>query len=443
MISMAPRQEGIPTLFLSGLFQIFTLILLFVALLYGQQGLVLLAVLILIMFNGARFWCRISMGGLHSSLSLDKTRVFPGETLVLEARVSNNKILPVWLQITVVVDRLLLDPASRTPDGFPMDISGSSKTDCPTSDLSSVETGLHSFAFSGNEYPVSLKKDIVSGEGGLLWQQQASWQWNLTAQRRGIYAAGPLRLATGDLFGFYHKEKKIPHLHPVIVYPRLVQLNNLATPLRELFGAPGIKSPVVDPLYPVATQDYQEGQPARNINWKASVRHGKLQENVFQASAQQKILLAVDVEQFHREKAGETFERTLEVAASMAVQLEQRGRVFGLVSNGALEGEKDLPAYLPPRRGLGQIPHLLEMLARLQMHPGNSMEKNLLHGAGHFRGVTCLYFTYNSIKIHSSTQELLERYHIPVTFILGKAPASGHFCRLDKLLGEEVLISEQ
>lgn len=438
---MAPRQEGIPTLFLSGLFQVFTLILLFVALLYGQQGLVLLAVLILIMFNGARFWCRISMGALHSSLNLDKKRVFPGESLVLEAKVSNNKFLPVWLQITVLVDRLLLEPAARTPVDFPRDASVSSETGCPASDLSSAETETHSFASSGNDCPVSFIKDIVSGEGGLLWQQEASWRWNLTAQHRGIYAAGPLRLATGDLFGFYHKEKKISDVQSVIVYPRLVQLNSLAVPLRELFGVPGVKSPVVDPVYPVATQDYQEGQPARNINWKASVRHGRLQENVFQASGQQKILIAVDVEQFHREKAGETFERTLEVVASMAVQLEQQGRVFGLVSNGVLKGEKDLPAYLPPRRGLGQAPYLLEMLARLQMHPANNMGKNLLHGAGYFRGVTCLYFTYNSIKIHSSTEELLKRFHIPVTFILGKAPVSlyDHFYCLDKLLGEEMV----
>jgi uncharacterized protein (DUF58 family) len=253
------------------------------------------------------------------------------------------------------------------------------------------------------------------------------------------FDAGPLRLSAGDLFGFYHQEKKIPQVHPVIVYPRLVHLNNTTVPLRELFGSPGVKSPVVDPVYPVATRDYQEGQPARHINWKASARHGRLHEKVFQASAQQKILLAVDVEQFHHKKAAETFERTLEVTASLAVQLEQRGRIFGLISNGILEGEKDLPVYLPPRRGFGQIPHLLEMLARLQMIPGKSMETYLLHGSGYSRGITCLYFTYNSVQIPLPVQKLFNRLHIPLIFIVGEASsdAGSDFYSLEKLLAEE------
>ncbi len=411
MMSMPARQEGIPSLFVSGIFQVFTLGLLFIALIYRQQGLVLLALLILIMFNGARLWCRISMAGLHSRLALERERVFPGESLLLEAEVTNNKYLPVWLQLAVTVDRALLSPASLSPSPFPPLYPYPADT-----------------PVSSGEYdaPIVLTKDVLRGEGGLLWQQQACWRWELTAQRRGIYDVGPTRLAVGDLFGFYHQEKKISQVHDVIVYPRLVNLNDTTVPLRELFGSPGVKSPVVDPVYPVATRDYQEGQPARHINWKASARHGRLHEKVFQASAQQKILLAVDVEQFNKEKVADTFERTLEVTASLAVKLEQQGRIFGLVSNGILEGEKDLPAYLPPRRGTGQMPHLLEMLARLQMIPGNGMETNLLHGAGFSRGVTCLYFTYNSIEIPVPVQNLFNRFHIPIIFVVGKAPSENN-----------------
>ena len=429
MMSMTPRQEGIPSLFVSGLFQIFTLVLLFVALIYRQQGLVLLALLILIMFNGALLWCRISTTALDCHLVPERQRVFPGESLFLKAHVTNNKFMPVWLQLAVTVDRALLPPDPISPEA----------TD-PASTHSPMGTAPHNSPSSGQfDYPVLVTKEVLRGAGGLLWQQQASWRWELMAQRRGIYAVGPASVATGDLFGFYQQEKKFSQTHMVIVYPRLVQLNNISVTLRELFGAPGIKSPVVDPVYPVATRDYQEGQAARHINWKASARLGRLQEKVFQASAQQKVLLAVDVEKFQREKAEGAFESMLEVAASLAVHLEQQGRIFGLVSNGILEGEEDMPAYLPPRRSLGQMPHLLEMLARLQMIKDNTMETNLLHGTGLSRGVTCVYFTYDTIKIPDPVQRLFNRFHIPVILIVGNASAyaGSDFHSLEMLLGEE------
>lgn len=436
---MPPRQEGLPTLFSSDLFQVFTFILLFIALLYGQHGLVLLSLLILIMFNGARIWGRFSLGGLSCRLLLGRERLFPGEATILEAQVTNNKFLPVWLQLAVIVDRLLTasdSAAAALPDPQP---SAASFPAAPVSSADNPPT-----VYTGEGFYLLLpNKELLWGEGGLLWQQESCWRWELTAQRRGVYEAGPLRLAAGDLFGFYRREKEFSPKCPVIVYPRLVSLNMLEAPLRELFGVPGIKSPVVDPVYPIATRDYQEGRPARHIHWKTSARHGRLQEKVFEPSAQQKIMLAVDVEQFYREKADAAFERTLEVAASLAVALEQQGRAFGMVSNGILDGPKGLglPALLPPGGGCNQLLHLLELLARLQPKPRHDLAAALLAGAGavNLHGVTCLLFAYDPAEMNDNVREYFNRLQVPVIHI-GSSPAAcrgGGYYSLDALLVKE------
>ncbi|NLL58283.1 MAG: hypothetical protein GX244_07215, partial [Firmicutes bacterium] len=65
-------ENGIPSLFVDGFVQFLTVILLFVALLYRQTGLVILAVLILLMAIGARLWSRLSLAGLACTLQCDR-----------------------------------------------------------------------------------------------------------------------------------------------------------------------------------------------------------------------------------------------------------------------------------------------------------------------------------------------------------------------------------
>ncbi|MDP2989558.1 MAG: hypothetical protein Q8O57_03220, partial [Kiritimatiellota bacterium] len=107
-------------------------------------------------------------------------KLFPGEELLLTARIENNKFLPIWLQAALVMDgRLRVD----------------------TGDMPFVR------------------------DSGLLWHQQVSFDWRLTASTRGVHRVGPLRLAVGDPMGFCPLEKQTADFHDIVVYPRLVPLN--------------------------------------------------------------------------------------------------------------------------------------------------------------------------------------------------------------------------
>jgi uncharacterized protein (DUF58 family) len=102
---------------------------------------------------------------------------------------------------------------------------------------------------------------------------------------------------------------------------------------------------------------------------KASVRHQRLQEKLFDSSEQEKVLVIIDVEQFAECNAGEAFERTLEVAASLVVAYGQRGCSTGFLTNGKLQGA---PPFLPITKNRYQVSHIMDALARLQMQPAET-----------------------------------------------------------------------
>lgn len=393
------RQDATPILFSSLPLQVLIFFILVIALIYEQPGLVFLCLLLLIIFNSARLWCSYSFAGISCHLVPDREKAFPGDKISLKAETVNHKSLPVWLELAVFVDYNLLKP------------DHDSNGPILNNNRSAIDA-------------LPLQKAILYGEGGLLRKLKASLNWSLQPQRRGVYEIGPFRLIGGDLFGFYRQEKYYSQTLTIIIYPRLIALNSFSLPLRELYGTPGSKSPVVDPVYPVATQDYRAGAPARHIHWKASARLGRLQEKIFEPSVQQKILIVIDVSRFSEENADASFERMLEVAASLSVQLTEQGRAFGMISNGLLIGENknNHAALLPPGKAASQLTRLLEMLAGLQLQSGQTAISALLQAAGLSRGITCIYFNYDQVGIDSGIQAMFRRFKIPLVVIAARGP---------------------
>ena len=369
-MAMEAQEGRLPTIFLVPLMQFFVGVLLFIALLHSQRDLAVLALLVLGVMAGATLWSRMSLSGIKCYSMVDKGRVFPGEVLTLHIRAENAKFLPVWLQMKVPVDGTLI--------------------------ASSVDTTL-------------------TNESGLLWYQRARFHRGLVAQRRGIHRVGPPHIKVADLFGFFPREREEQEDLHVMVYPRLVPLKPLSLPRRDFFGVPGAKSPVQDPIYILGTRDYQHWQPARYIHWKASARHNRLQEKVFEPSEQLKALLVVDVDQFARNSAAEGFEHTLEAVASLAVQFDQRGYAVGFVTNGVVGGA---PTILPIVRNPQQLPSILEILARLQMKAKGNLPDTLHRGLQLAWGVSCVHFSYEEDMAALATEGYFSHRKIPVVFVV-------------------------
>ncbi|HME45706.1 MAG TPA: DUF58 domain-containing protein [Syntrophorhabdales bacterium] len=369
-------DRRVPSLFIIPLVLGFVGVLLFIALLYGQRDLITVSLMLFGVVVGAKLWSRWSLACIECRGSVDKHRTFPGEKLFLRATVENRKFLPVWLQVKVPIT------------GFAHDISAESVT------------------------------GTTVGEASLLWYENARFQWDLMARSRGVYHIGPLGLVSGDLFGFFLKGKETTETIEVIVYPRLVPLRSLALPKRDFFGIPGAESPVQDPIYILGTRDYQQGRPAKYIHWKATARHHRLQEKIFEPTEQEKILLVVDVGQFELHKAEEEFEGALETVASMAVLLDERGCSVGLVTNGAMAGGG--PFILPVARHPQQLNAFLEALARMQMKAARDLIDTMRL---HLRlpwGISCLHFGLKEDGVSATAREFFAQRGIPSLFFFNR-----------------------
>jgi len=379
---MESQERGVPTVFVIPLIQFFVGCLLFVALLYGKRDLVILTLLVLGLVTGVRVWTRISLSGLRYRSMVDKQKLFPDEKLTLRVGAENKKFLPIWLQVIIPVSGLIHLPAP-SPDKL-------------------------------------LKK-----ESSLLWFQRTRFSWELTAQKRGVHHIGPFHLLAGDLFSFFTRVKRVDESYEVIVYPRMVPLKPFSLQRRDFFGIPGARSPVQDPVYILGTRDYQHGQPAKYIHWKASARHNRLQEKVLESTQQEKVLLVVDVDPFVKQNAEKEFEQTLEIVASLAARLDRKGHAVGLMTNCAVVGRHS--AVVPMARSHEQLSALLEVLARVQMKSQRTIIDLLRDGLILTWGSSCVYFSYEEDSSTAAAQEYFRRSKIPVLFFAcrPRVPAEG------------------
>jgi uncharacterized protein (DUF58 family) len=366
------QENREPTIFNALLMLFFVSLLLFIALLYRQNNLSLLTILVLAVAGGTKAWSRLSMGRIRCYSAIETWRVFPGESVTLATTVENNKWLPVWLKI-----------------------------------LWSFDNALE---------PVGESEINTRQEASVLWHQTVQFHQEFIALRRGVYQVGPPRIRTGDFLGFFEKEKSAGDVTQLIVYPRLVLLKPVAIRRRDLFGMPGARSPVKDPIYILGTRDYQPARPSRHIHWKASARHLRLQEKIFEPSEQAKVLLTLDVASFEKSSQPECFENTLEVLASLAVRFDRMGYAVGFAANGILKGGRS--AVVPLIRGHRQIPAILEALARIQAKPDGPIAQVITQFPGSQRGISCIHCCYDNGPAATDMAQFFRRRQITAALLV-------------------------
>jgi uncharacterized protein (DUF58 family) len=365
-------DRSLSSIFLTPFVLTFVGLLFFIALLNSQRDLTVLTLILLCIAALAGLWARWSLRGIACAIHLDNTRLFPEETLLVKITAENRKFLPVWLRAIIP-----------------------------------ISSGL----WHGERGPSE-----VASEFGLLWHQQTDSRWELKALRRGVHRIGPLRISSGDLFGFYPRSREFPGIREVVVFPRLAPLQQIVLPPRDFFGIPGADTHAHDPVYILGTRDYQYGSPAKHIHWKASARHHKLQEKIFEPSGQEKILLAVDVSPFTGDAEAAAFEHMLEMAASAAVHLAGRGCSVGLITNGRITGEAS------PVVAIARCPNqpavILETLARLQMETSCGILALLRRQLTATSGISCLYFSLaDDNEPARTTRNYMQSRHVPFRFI--------------------------
>ena len=307
--------------------------LVLIGLLAHADAIVVLGVLLLASSGVSRLWSRLVLEELHYERRLEHTRIFAGESTRLRLSLANRKLLPVpWLEV---------QERFATPMEFP-------------------DASVHP---SGVPRTVVLYRNT-----SLAPNERLSWPLSLRAVERGYYRIGPTRLRSGDLFGFFDREREVGGRSALVVYPQTVPLPRLDLVHARPFGEQRGGHPIFqDPERVVGLRDYLPGDPMKRVDWKATARAARLVSRVYEPSRTRAVVVALNITTLPENTFGTNvrlLERGVAVAASAAVAAFEERSALGLVANGSFP-DADRPIRIGAGRSPEQLNRVLEALAMI------------------------------------------------------------------------------
>jgi uncharacterized protein (DUF58 family) len=278
----------------------------------------------------ARLWSRFSLKGVSCRRWLSEARAFPGEHIELQLEISNRKLLPLpWVQVDDEI------PISFTDDIVP---------------AQEARAGY----------------GLLSRTAAMLWYSKVSWRCRLQCSKRGFYKLGPVKVTSGDIFGFYPRTSVEPSTENVIVYPRIFPVGQLGLPsLYPLGDTRAEKRIFEDPTRLMGVRDYRPSDSLRRIHWKATARHQNLQVKVFEPTTTLDVAIFLAVDSFnHDGTCDDDFEIGISLAGSLAKCITEQGTPAGLFVNSRLV-DSGQPARILPGSSGYQLVSILEVLAKV------------------------------------------------------------------------------
>lgn len=306
-------------------------LVLLLAVVVQQTLLALLCALLLLTAGLTALWSRWALRRVSYERQLSQLRAFPGDEIELTIRITNRKPLAV----------ARLDMREMLPTGI---------------ELNDPDQTLDQHG-----------RRLLQRTSGLGWYERVTWRYRLRCPMRGAYRFGPVQLEAGDPFGFSQTLLDIPDQQTLLVYPRLLPLQELGLPPRHPLGDLRARQLVRDPLRTVGVRDYHPDDPLKDIHWSATARVGTLQTRVYETTTAFELAIFLDLDTFTYYWEGvdpAQIERMISAAASLAQQYLEEGYAVGLYVNGAPAQFEQL-VQLPPSRSPTQLEHLLDVLARL------------------------------------------------------------------------------
>jgi len=267
-------------------------------------------------------------------------------------------------------------------------------------------------------------------------------------------------VATGDPFGLFPVNRRLPALSSLLVYPMMVNLRAFPNPTGLLPGGEALRRRTHQ-ITPNAAgvRDYAPGDPLSRIHWVSTARRKRLMVKEFELdplaqiwvfvdatrSAQVDISVApreIDPKDFWRESniapslPPTTEEYIASIAASVARYFLRRGRAVGYVCSGATRN------VLPAETGGRQLGKILEALALLRAEGDLSILGLIMAQARHLpRGSTVIVITPAvEHEVAVAVDYLQQRGLRPVVVLLdaatfGGAPGTAELAQAIKAMG--------
>jgi uncharacterized protein (DUF58 family) len=317
-------------------------LILIISLAMHQVALALISLLFLLTGGVSRLWNRFCLHRIEYRRHLSHHQVFFGEEIVFEIEVANRKPLPLpWLQIEDEIPEKVTLLKGKT------------------------EMMIEDRVILNNIFPINMYHRVKR-------------RFPMRCSQRGAFVFGPTRIHSGDLFGFFRREMKIDKLDYLLVYPRLVPLEKLGIPSRQMFGDIRLKRHLFqDPVLTAGVRDYVSGDSLKRIHWKSTARLGKLQTKVYEPTTTVDISLFLDVRTLKAPLWGSVYqlqELGIITAASISQHALKAGFRVGLHVNQITRFSQGM-LKVPHSGHPDQMLHILEALAQLHQVETISMAR--------------------------------------------------------------------
>jgi uncharacterized protein (DUF58 family) len=307
--------------------------LILVGMIFRERAPTLLGLLTLVTAGASWLWARYSLKGVAITRTLDTDRVFPGEQVVMQVTIVNRKLLPLaWLDIEDrIPERLRIVEQEVVPSGVP---------------------GM----------------DVLRITTAMRWYERVTWRFHVTCTTRGSFTFGPTILRSGDLFGFFTSREQLEQYSSVMVFPTVVQLEDIDIPPRHLFGDLRARRQMIsDPSRTIGVRDYHPEDSFRYVHWNATARAQRLQTKVFEPTTTVQFGVFLNLDTFQHYWEGIDYDRAenaITVAASLAMRAISERHAVGMYANGVVGGS-DQPLRIRPGRSPEQAGVILAGLAKL------------------------------------------------------------------------------
>ncbi|MDQ6772872.1 MAG: DUF58 domain-containing protein [Candidatus Dormibacteraeota bacterium] len=283
-----------------------------------------LAYALLLLFVLAWAWPRLAARGIRLRRTLDAGRPTVGETFEETFEVSKRGVVPApWVEIA---------------------------------DLSRV-------------------REYHPGRVISLGKNRVSWVSRGVYRQRGWVTFGPTMIRLTEPFGLFKNEFRLSATNRVLVYPRIRSVPELLMPATHHAGVSQRLGNWAD--YPPETggvREYAPGDAYSRIHWPLSIKHEQLMSKTFEQPLTADIWVVLDL---HRDvQAGDGEESTLEyavsLAASLCMQVHERGRRVGLLANDARG------TVLEPHRATRQDRVLMDYMAIAEADGPQPLARSLI-----------------------------------------------------------------
>jgi uncharacterized protein (DUF58 family) len=293
------------------------------------------------------FWERYALERVQYSHHLSRSRAAFGDEVELEVVVVNRKLLPLsWLEVEDEV------PA----------------------ELEVVHGRVQPSYRSG--------RAVLAGLMAMRPYERIRRRYTLRCRARGEHLFGPVRLRSGDLFGFSLCDRTLEVEDSLVVYPRVVPVGELGLPARHPLGDLRARSWIFeDPSRVAGAREYRPGDSPRRVHWPATARSGRLQTRLYEATTSHKLAVFLNVASAEDTSWGygydpDTLEFSIVAAASLAAWGLEQGYQVGMYANGLHRSERGSIAVHPGRRE-DQLDAILLALGKLQAVAGEGFEQLL------------------------------------------------------------------